>query len=64
DWFQDLASMKKQDMFNTFNCGMGMILIIDNKEKKNFFELVNGDKDFFEIGSLTSSSQSNYCSIS
>jgi phosphoribosylaminoimidazole synthetase len=64
DWFQDLARMKEQDMFNTFNCGMGMILVIDNKEKNNFFELVNGDKDFFEIGSLTSSSQSNYCSIS
>ena len=64
DWFQDIASMKEQDMFATFNCGVGMILVIDSKEKNSFFELVSGNEDFLEIGSLTVSSQSNHCSIS
>lgn len=62
-WFKDIANMKDQDMFATFNCGIGMVMIIDNQDKDDFLKLVSNSEEFFEIGSLVNSSQPNYCSI-
>ena len=34
-WIYDKSDMSKEDMFRTYNCGIGMIIIIDKNTNKN-----------------------------
>ena len=62
-WFQDIAQMNNQDMHITFNCGVGMVLIVDRQQKDDFLnQITQGDK-IFEIGHLVNSPHPNHCSI-
>ena len=62
-WFQDIAQMNNQDMHITFNCGVGMVLIVDRQQKDDFLnQIIQGDK-IFEIGHLVNSPHPNHCSI-
>jgi len=62
-WFKDISNMKKKDMLSTFNCGVGMVLVIDANSKEEILNQVRENKDFFEIGHLAKSSKGNYCNI-
>ena len=46
-------------MFNTFNCGIGMIVIVDKKNKNNVISDCNKlNYKTFEIGTITRESRS------
>ena len=39
-WLKELANISRNEMLKTFNCGIGLIIIIHDKDKKdvlNFF---------------------------
>ena len=62
-WFKKIAEISDDDMFITFNCGIGMVLVIDDKKQDAFFNLVKKDDSFLKIGTLIKSNKSNYCII-
>ncbi|PPR42931.1 MAG: Phosphoribosylformylglycinamidine cyclo-ligase [Alphaproteobacteria bacterium MarineAlpha8_Bin1] len=43
-WIKEEGKIKKVEMLKTFNCGIGMILIIDKKNKKNVFDYLSKKK--------------------
>ena len=50
-WFKNISRLTNQEMLSTFNCGIGMALIIskkDLKKAKNFFD--KNKEEFFIIG--------------
>ena len=50
-WFKKIANISSFEMLNTFNCGLGMILIIDKKNEIKVFEHFEKEKiKFYNIG--------------
>ena len=43
-WIKEKGKIKKVEMLKTFNCGIGMILIINKKNKKNVFDYFSKKK--------------------
>ena len=39
-------------MYRTFNCGIGMIIIIDESNKKQVLSLIGSDEKAWEIGKV------------
>ena len=62
-WFKKIAEISDDDMFATFNCGIGMVLVIDDKNQDTFFNLVKKDDAFLKVGALIKSDKPNYCII-
>ena len=58
-WLQDSGKISQMDMLKIFNCGVGMVCVIDSKDviKSQKILKKNGFKSFF-IGSINKS-QSN-----
>ena len=53
-WFQRISNLSDAEMFSTFNCGIGMVLIIAKKDLKKMEKLLKKKKeDFFIIGEVT-----------
>ena len=63
DWFKKIADMNDNDMFTTFNCGIGLVLIIDEKNHDTFLNLTKQNKKFSKIGRLIKTDKPNYCII-
>jgi len=56
---KEKASLSDLEMFNTFNCGIGMIVIVDKKNKNNVISDCNKlNYKTFEIGTITRESRS------
>ena len=52
-WLQKLANINIKEMLRTFNCGIGLILIIEQKNLKNVSVFFNKKKiKFHELGKL------------
>ena len=52
-WFKNISKLNDHEMLSTFNCGIGMALIIsknDLKKAQNFFE--NNKEELFVIGKI------------
>jgi hypothetical protein len=62
-WFKKIAEISDDDMFATFNCGIGMVLVIDDENQDTFFNLIKKDDAFFKVGTLIKSDKPNYCII-
>ena len=60
-WFKNIAELSDDDMFKTFNCGIGLVLVIDEKNHDTFFNLTKKNKNFAKIGRLIKSDKPNYC---
>lgn len=53
DWIQEAGSVDSDEMWRTFNCGIGMILIIDSTECENILaDLRNFDVAAWPIGTI------------
>ena len=56
---QEKASLNDHDMLSTFNCGIGMIIVVQNKYKDNVIKDCNKlNYRTYEIGSITRGSRS------
>ena len=54
-WLKELANISTKEMLNTFNCGIGMIIIIDNKNKEKVCNFLNKNKvNYSMIGEIKS----------
>jgi len=63
-WFKNISKLNDHEMLSTFNCGIGMALIIsknDLRKTQNFFE--NNKEEFFVIGKVIKSTKNEECCI-
>ncbi len=53
DWLQSVGNVKTDEMFRTFNCGVGMVLVVENKHRDGCLQLL-GDlgEQAWEIGEI------------
>lgn len=60
-WLMQKGNVELKEMLKTFNCGVGMIAVIDQAEKEKAIEVLNslGEKAF-EIGSVSNNKGINY----
>jgi phosphoribosylaminoimidazole synthetase len=53
-WMKDASGLQDNEMLKTFNCGIGMVLIVDESDvaeaKKMLFDA--GEKEVYELGKL------------
>ncbi len=53
-WLQTAGNLTDQEMFKTFNCGIGMILILSQENKAQAFEILKlMDQESIELGMVT-----------
>ena len=63
EWFKKISEIPEDEMFKTFNCGVGLVLVINEKNYDTFLNLTKKNKNFYKIGGLIKSDQPNYCVI-
>ena len=52
-WLQDQANIDETEMMRTFNCGVGMILVVSEREAQNALDLLHATgEQAFEIGQI------------
>ncbi len=52
-WFKKIAKLSDKEMLSTFNCGIGMALIISKNDLKKIQKfLKNNNEKFFVIGKI------------
>ena len=52
-WLQEVGGVSDQELRRTFNCGIGLMLIVDPRDLAEVLEgLVRADEDAFVIGEL------------
>lgn len=56
-WLQEKGDVELQELLKTFNCGVGMIIVVPQEDKNKAIEAANGS---FEIGIITNQSGINY----
>jgi len=53
DWLQSVGNVKTDEMFRTFNCGVGMVLVIENKHRDGCLQLLGElGEQAWEIGEI------------
>jgi len=63
-WFQNIASISDEEMFKTFNCGLGIVLCVNKNNYKKFVNLISdGDLPIFEIGKIHNTQSDARCTI-
>ena len=52
-WFQKISNLNNEEMLSTFNCGIGMALIVSKKDLKKIERILKNVKEnFFIIGEI------------
>lgn len=49
---QEKSNMSDEQMYNTFNMGIGMVLVIDKADKNKIFRLLNNRENAYIIGEI------------
>ena len=63
-WLQNIASISDEEMFRTFNCGLGIVLCVNKDNYKKFVNLISeGDLPIFEIGEIHNTKSDARCTI-
>ena len=53
-WIKSEANLNNQELFKTFNCGIGMVLIVKEEIKDKVITSLRKSKEVvFEIGKIT-----------
>jgi len=56
-WLQEQGNIDMQEMYRTFNCGIGMVLVVNAEDADSAIELLNkAGESAFKLGEITSSS--------
>ena len=54
NWIKSEASLDDEELFKTFNCGIGMVIIVKKESKESvMISLRNSKENVFEIGKIT-----------
>jgi phosphoribosylaminoimidazole (AIR) synthetase len=55
-WMKDASGLDDTELLRTFNCGVGMVLILDptNAAEAKQLLLASGEKEVFDLGTLVS----------
>ena len=60
-WLKSAGNIEQAEMLKTFNCGIGMVLVINSRVIDNVLSLLkNEDIDAFQIGEITNSGKLEY----
>jgi phosphoribosylaminoimidazole synthetase len=53
-WVQKIGSITESEMLKTFNCGIGMVLVVDNNDTQTIFDMLKThNQPYYVIGTLT-----------
>ena len=50
DWLQEKGNVEDKEMYRTFNMGMGMMIVVDEKDAENALSILGSDSQI--IGSV------------
>ncbi len=65
DWLAKTGNISDDEMRRTFNCGVGMVVIVDEKDvKETILQLENCGESAWRIGSIIESSKKNIGKVS
>ena len=60
-WLKSVGNIEQAEMLKTFNCGIGMVLVINNRAIDNVLSLLKNECiDAFQIGEITNSGKLEY----
>ena len=60
-WLKSVGNIEQVEMLKTFNCGIGMVLVINNRSIDNVLSLLKNESiDAFQIGEITNSGKLEY----
>jgi len=56
-WLQQKGNIEDSEMYRTFNCGIGMVLVVNEEDADTAIDVLNNAGEFaFKLGEITSSS--------
>ena len=59
-WLKNIAKISKIEMLNTFNCGIGMLMIINKENEKKVVQFLNKQSlKFFKLGKIKKNSKNS-----
>ncbi len=59
EWLSDIGKIEKSEMLKIFNCGIGLVVIINNKNEQKFVDYMNKQKvNFYKIGHVRKQNKS------
>ena len=60
-WLKNDCKIPEKELLKTFNCGIGMIIVIPKSEKNNLYKVCNLIKQpLVEVGEITSNKKNNF----
>ena len=63
-WFQKISNLNNEEMLSTFNCGIGMALIVSKKDLEKIERILKNEKEnFFIIGEIVKKNNGESCVI-
>ena len=48
-WLQQLGNITEQEMLHTFNCGVGMLLVVDQQQKKELIDFLDNANSMIQV---------------
>ncbi len=58
-WLMETGNIKVDEMYRTFNCGVGMVLIVDSNDADKTIEILNSEgEQAWKLGALTENQDS------
>ncbi len=64
EWFKNLSNISNDEMYKTFNCGLGLVVSVAKENYDQFIDVIqNENLEIFEVG-LVEASNSVRCKIS
>tara|TARA_Y100000748_G_C15112634_1_gene339017 strand:- start:14 stop:535 length:522 start_codon:yes stop_codon:yes gene_type:complete len=64
EWFKNLSNISNDEMYKTFNCGLGLVVSIAKENYDKFIDVIqNENLEIFEVG-LVEAANSVRCKIS
>lgn len=55
-WLQQQGNIDSQEMYRTFNCGIGMVVVVNAEDADTTIEILNkAGEEAFKLGEITSS---------
>ena len=64
EWFKNLSNISNDEMYKTFNCGLGLVVSVSKENYDQFIDIIqNENLEIFEVG-LVEAANSVRCKIS